>query len=265
MSGLLVGGKYYAVPGVTVISPGAGAPSWCKLDPGDYTTRPAGSWVRQIIQHTTKGEWPQTVLTGVGPAHREQLVADFWRSDPQHSAAQLVTSSDGVVACLADLLYAAAYHATVSNLWSVGWETYQERGGGVYQAAWNSTAIGTIYACRALGVQLQVPRLPYANAPLRRMLDGGKDVVGVLGHRDNTDRRGRGDPGDEMFLRLRTLGAEAFDFDAGEDLRVWKERQADLNSRGARLTVDGVPGPATVRALRAEGYVDGIFALGKAA
>ena len=49
MSGLLIDGKLYDVPGVEVISPGQ--EPWAKLDQRDFRVRPT-SWVRQIIIHT---------------------------------------------------------------------------------------------------------------------------------------------------------------------------------------------------------------------
>src|SRR5262249_26980222 len=105
-------------------------------------------------------------------------------------------------------------------------------------------------------------KLPYKNEPLRRMVDGGESCVGVFGHRDNTGQRGFGDPGDEIFARLAAAGAERFDHNAGEDLDVWKDRQRALSGNGTTLTIDGIPGPSTVLALKAAGRADGIWALG---
>jgi hypothetical protein len=84
-------------------------------------------------------------------------------------------------------------------------------------------------------------------------------MVGIFGHRDNTERRGRWDPGEVVFQMLAARGVEQFDFAAGEDLEVWAKRQRELG-----ITADGVPGPGTVAALKAAGYVDGIWALGEA-
>lgn len=62
---------------------------------------------------------------------------------------------------------------------------------------------------------------------------------------------------------LRARGVEAFDFAQEEDIHVWQERQRELNKRGHDLVVDGIPGPKTTAALKAEGYRNGIWALGR--
>lgn len=246
--GVLIGGLVVPIPGLTILNP-LDTP-WCRLDPGDYKTRRT-PWIRQIIPHGTRGGWPQPVLPGAGPGKRAKVVADFWRGDPQHSAAQLVTDTDGVVACLADLATCAAYHATVSNEWSIGIEMAQVGKDELYEATITSTARLIDGLCDVLGIPKQMPR-GYNGRPLKRLLNGGPDFAGVYGHRSNTDRRGRGDPGDALFVELRALGFEEFDLDAGEDLAVWKRRQAKLG-----VKADGIVGPGTMAALRAGGFRDG--------
>ena len=258
MPGLLVNGQEIPVEGLTIINPNDAA--WCRLDPKDYRQRPT-PWVRQIILHTTKGDSPQTVLPGKGPGGRAKSTAEFWRGDPTPSAAHIVIDNDGTVACLCDLATTETYHATVSNPWSIGIEMYQEAGNGIHEAVFDSAVKLVPALCRIFGVQFQIPRAAYKNRPLRRMADGGEHCVGVFGHRDNTDRRGHGDPGDEIFKRLAGAGAEQFDHDAEEDLDVWKSRQNTLLAAGANLEVDGVPGPATCAALKCPERPDGIWAL----
>jgi hypothetical protein len=260
MPGLLIGGREVPVEGVSIVN--GNDEAWATLDARDFRPR-ATAWVRQIILHTTKGSWPQRILPGGGAGGRKRTVADFWRRDPEHSAAHLVIDNDGSVVCLADLARVAAYHATVANEWSVGIEMYQEANGGVHEAVY-AAAVPLVQAlCRAFGIQFQIPRRPYNNAPLARMSDGGVHVVGVFGHRDNTHRRGCGDPGNEIFARLADAGAERFDYDAREELEVWRLRQVALNKRGAKVTVDGVAGPQTIEALRANGIPDGVLSLSK--
>lgn len=251
--GLLIAGVIVPVEGLDIANP-TDTP-WCKLDPGDYKRRQT-AWIRQVIVHGTRGGWPQGILPGAGAGGRDKIVAEFWRKDPEHSAAPLVVDTDGTVACLCDLAYFAPYHATVSNDWSVGIEMAQVGASDVYEA----TIAATVRLVRALCEQFSIPfQIPtaYRNKPLERMLTGGKDCVGVFGHRENTHRRGRGDPGDAIMVALEQATAERFDFDAGHDLSAWKLRQAKLNAMGEKLTVDGVAGPSTMAALRRHGFASG--------
>jgi hypothetical protein len=255
---LLIDGELVGVPDVTVIGPHDAA--WSHLSPGDC--RPRSVRPFQIILHKTIADDVEKVLAGSGKPGGAERTAEYWAGDPQHSGAHLVTGDDGVVACLADLVRVEAYHATVSNLYSIGFETRELVGGGVYADALTSTVAVTLAIVEHLGIQLQVPR-SYSGHPIKRMLDGGRDMIGIFGHRDNTESRGRWDPGDILFNMLRAHGAESFDFDAGEDRRVWSARQVALQAKGHSLVADGIPGPKTTAALKLEGYRGGVFALGK--
>ena len=263
--GLLINGEIVPVPGVSII--GSHDAEWAHLSPGDCRPRRlAGALVYPHLWqlHKTLADDPEVVLPGRGPAGGARRTAAYWQGDPKHSGAHLVTGHDGETACLADLVLVEAYHATVSNLWAVGHETCELVGGKVYEAALDAAVRVCLAGCRAIGIQLQVPKLgSYRGHPHRRMLDGGRTVVGIVGHRDNTEDRGRWDPGDLLFEMLVAAGCEQFDLDSGEDLRVWQERQRELNRHGHRLVVDGIPGRKTTAALKAEGYVDGIYALGR--
>ena len=121
-----------------------------------------------------------------------------------------------------------------------------------------------------LPIPAQMPRGPYRGQPLRRLeLAGkqtdGRDVLGVIGHRDQTGRRGRGDPGDAIWTRLAALGFEGVDYDGLEDLEVGKRRQAALNAAARKtaaaagiayqlVVVDGIVGPASIAAARRLGF-----------
>lgn len=259
-TGLVIGGQRHLVPGLEIVNwhddPAAA------LGAADCRARKT-PWVRQIVLHTTKGIWPQHVIPGAGERGKHLAVAEFWRGDPEHSGAHIVVGRAGEVSCLADLLKVTAYHATVSNEWSVGIELYQEQGGGIYEAVLDAGVKLVVALVELLGIQFQVPGKAYRGGPLARLEhDGGKMTVGVIGHRDNTHRRGRGDPGDEVFQRLVAAGAEPIITDGGNDKLAWERRQRNLGFKAE--DVDGVPGPKTVAALKARGFPGGVFALGPA-
>lgn len=253
--GLLIGGRCVPVEGLQIINQHDDPRA--TLDPADYRRRAPGERISMGIVHTTKGIAPQHVIPGAGEPGKHLAVADFWRGDPEHSAALMVIGRAGEVSCLGDLLELAAHHATVSNRRSFGVELYQEKDGGI----WEATLTAAVLLLRALslelGIQFQVPGRAYRRAPMARMLDGGSNVIGILGHRDNTNRRGAGDPGDEIFRRLVAAGAEPIITDNGQDLHLWAERQRRLS-----VAADGIPGPRTTAALAARGFPGGIWAFG---
>jgi hypothetical protein len=167
------------------------------------------------------------------------------------------------VACLADLELVTAYHAEASNPWSVGIEMVQARDGSIYQATIDATARLVAAICDAFGIPEQMPCGPYRGSPLPRMelvstagrrQLGGPDVVGVLGHRDNTSARGRGDPGDAIWGALAALGFEGVDYAGCEDLVIGRARQRALVARGERIKVDGLVGPASLAAAHRQGF-----------
>jgi hypothetical protein len=262
-TGLVIAGRFVGVPGLKVIPPAShGGPPWAALGAGDGRPRPP-LWIRQLIVHSTAGRWPQAIAPGLGPGGEAVRLTDIWNSDPVHSAAQIIVDSAGTVACLCDLATTMAYHAEASNPWSVGIEMFQRPDGGICQATIDATAKLCIALCDALAIPAQFNSRAYAGAPLLRMETGtgalrhnlgGPDVVGIMGHRDNTSERGRGDPGDAIYAALHAAGAEPLDFASGEDLGIARRRQVALNARGERLAVDGLVGPASIAAARRHGF-----------
>jgi hypothetical protein len=268
IGGLLYAGRSITVPGVTVIPPAPAGPSWCSLGAADYRRR-STSWVRQIILHTTGGHWPQPVLPGAGPAGHARQIADMWSGADRgggnqvHSAAQLVVDYDGSIACLCDLAHVAAYHAEMSNDWSIGIEMSTRPDGSIYQATIDSTVALVQVLCDVVGIPFQVHSASYHNEPLLRMEQtdakgrhqfGGPDCVGIFGHRDNTSQRGRGDPGDAIYEALIAGGAEPLDFSTGEDLVVGAARQTWLVQHGAKIPIDSQVGPVSLWAAKRQGF-----------
>jgi len=261
-----VNGRLVEVPGVVTVPPAAfGGPRWAKLSDADHRVRPK-LWIRQIIIHSTRGQWPQPIVEaggGKGSGGQAQHVADVWATDPAHSAAQILVDAAGVVTSFCDVGLFMAYHAEGSNPWSVGIEMHQREDGCVFRSTIDATVKTCIALCAALDIPFQYNAAPYHNAPLHRMEQGeramrhnigGPDCVGIFGHRDNTSERGRGDPGDAIYSALEAAGADGFDFEHSDDLRAGIQRQAALNARGESLKLDGICGPASMAAMRRQGF-----------
>lgn len=216
-------------------------------------------WIRQVVLHTTKGipggedKRTQDIRPGLGPPVQAGLrVARWWSTSPASAGAHLVVDHDGAVACLADLLTDATMHAGHANGTSIGVELFQGAGAELYEGQLLVVVRFCDWLTRRFGIQRQIPHA-YVG-PSQRLKEELRDVVGVLGHRDLSDRRGPGDPGNAVMNRLGLAGYEPLNFDLREDLEIWRRRQ-----RGMGLKPDGVPGPITVAALRKLGRPHGMW------
>jgi hypothetical protein len=262
MPGLIIGGRVVPVPGRRVIS-WKDDPLVRLRIPEDGRAR-RGGWIRHAILHTTRGipggkdRRPQVVLPGAGASSWSRVnLARMWADDDRNSGAHAVVDFDATIYQLADLETETTFHATTSNDASVGIEIKQGGAAELYTEQLEATADLVDVITRELGIQRQIPSV-YRGRPIRRLNEGGDrgvDVVGVFGHRDQTPRRGAGDPGDAILDVLASRRYERFDFDAGEDLGAWRERQKMLGLRVA----DGVPGPGTTAALAARGFAGGLW------
>lgn len=245
MSGLVVGGMAHDVPGLEVRS-------WIdqptlRLSNGDRRPRKT-AWVRAVILHTTQGGHPPIFLPGAGKRGGAEQLVDFYNASSEHNGVHLCIDRDGSIGQFADLLTEVTYHATSINEVSIGIELKQSAKLELYEAQLVS-AVTLVDAITALvGIQRQVHAPYHRYRPVPRLAAGGVDCVGIFGHRDQTDRRGPGDPPDEVIGRLVAAGYEARDFDKDADKIMWRARQADLG-----ITADGIPGPGTRRALASAG------------
>lgn len=258
MPGLIIRGKEYDVPSLTIDN--YNDTEALRRGNEDGALRNT-SWVRQVIIHTTKGipggsnRVPQTVNPGAGPGGESFKVNSFWTNSNKQSGAHLIINSDGTVGCVADLAVEKMYHAgnRAVNDTSIGIEIFQLSDGSIYEASLESCVKLCEFLASHFGIQKQI-HLPYNNGPVFRLEQGGSDCVGFFGHRDVSNNRGLGDPGDIVMECLLNTGFEAFDFSKSEDLDVWKKRQAEMG-----ITTDGIPGPKTVATLLENGYPSGLW------
>lgn len=277
-SGLLISGTIHPVDGLMIMPPaGRGGPKWNRIGVDDYATRKLP--ISVIVVHSTGGRWPQPVIAGSRPGGHARRVLEMWSGDDGgggqsvHSGAQIVVDFDGTIFCACDLAMVAAYHAQLVNHRAVGIEMCTMPDGSITEATLHATELLIAALTHSgdrwgglLAIPSQIPRWPYRGQPLRRLeVDGvqsdGRGLVGVIGHRDQTARRGRGDPGDAIGERMAARGFELVDFDAYEDLNLARIRQRRLNELDARsgsamppLALDGVCGAASLAAMRRHGF-----------
>jgi len=208
--GLLLAGDLIDAPGLDVTTP---LGTELMLNVGQITGENDGRlrrtpWVCNIILHTTKGipyvrdQRPQDIRPGLGPdMGADYKVARYWSTSHVQSGAHLVIDHDGSILCVADLMNVAAYHAGEANEWSIGIELYQGSDAELYEGQLDACVALVDFLCRRFRIQRQY-HYPYAYPLAARLETGGRDCVGVFGHRDLTDNRGPGDPGDAIFERL---------------------------------------------------------------
>lgn len=262
MPGLIINGVENVVPGLKVVN-------W-KDDPKLRLKMPEDGRPRVpprvgcVTVHSTLGapdsqnRHPQTLLPGLGPStNAGEYLVDMWSKDGRCAGAALGVDFDGTVYCLCDLVTEESYHATTANQVSIGIEIKQ----GVSQSEFYEGQIAAVvtlvnYITAYLGIQRQMPGA-YTNKPVPRLATGAKDFYGVFGHRDQSDNRGFGDPGDFVMTVLEKAGYERFNLFNNDDITAWKKRQAWLGFPASKC--DGIPGPQTTAALKAKGFDCGLW------
>jgi hypothetical protein len=252
---LIVGGMQHLIPGVKVVS-------WLqdariRLGHDDFTQRKT-RWVRLIVLHTTMG-MSGGLKSGAGPSDGARYVIKYQQDTKHiHAGEHLIVDCDGTVYQPCDLRDEAAYHATSVNDVSIGIELKQDGAGNLYETQMQVLVTVLDWLTDHFGIQRQFQH-PYhgEDHPVPRLVSGGRDVVGIVGHRDQTGMRGAGDPGIHPYTAMIGAGYEAFDFSTGQDLEEWRSRQTMLGMSG--VDVDGIPGPKTVLALQRAGHKGGLW------
>jgi hypothetical protein len=250
MSGLIISDKEVAVPGLDIINYKDNIS--LRLRSGEDKRNRNTRWIRSIVLHNTKNI-ETIVKEGKGPFKDVgEKVANYWSTDGKCAGAHLVVDWDGTITCHADLLLDAAYHAGTMNENSIGIEIFEDDKGTVYGDQLEAVVNLVEWLCKRFGIQRQMPTTASVQ-PIKRIITGGRDCVGIFGHRHNTSAK-RFDPGFSIFQCFKNVGFKEFDFDKHEDLTFWIDIQRALG-----LVVDGVPGPNTRDALQARGFEFGLY------
>lgn len=281
MSGLILGGRVVPVPGVQCVSwldDPARCPQatdfyrWprrpCRpLTDAERARRQPPPWIRGIVLHTVHGKDPRrsggTLRPGLsGPSQRDLWYAQYQARTVREVSWDLTVDTDGTVAVSNDPLEHATWHAGSVNPITLGIELVQESDGSLYEGQMAVLVSVLDVLTRELRIQRQIPwrdgaPLPNVLARLRPAGGAGHSIVGIYGHRNQTENRGFGDPTHWPFEALKAAGYEGFDLAADDDREAWRGRQRALGFQGTDL--DGLPGPGTVTALERRGHPYGLW------
>lgn len=224
---------------------------------------PRTEWIRAIVLHTVKGKLGR-LLPGTKPSTRAETYATYQAHTSRDVSWDYTVDTDGTIVVSNDPIRRATWQAGAVNRFTLGIEMVQEGNGDVYQGQ-----IGTVVkfldlltrelAKRKHPIQRQIP-MTQDGKPVRGVIPRidneaqALKVVGIYGHRNQTNQRGPGDPGDYIFEALLGAGYKGFDFNTNEDLVFWRDIQTRIG-----VTPDGVPGRATADALAARGHANGLW------
>lgn len=262
---IVFGGKKEEVPGLVTLS----FLDDKKLVP-EATDGPGRlKWIRGVVVHTTSGARGK-VFFGKGPdTKKDLLLARYQANTARVVSWDYTVDNDGSVAVSNDPYKRTCFHAGPVNIHTVGIEMAQNKDKeyGLWEYQLDQTVLLIDYLTYRLGIQRSIAWDKARNIPMQKTVDGrlrqlvartktGGDVVGVYGHRNVTPTKPWGDPGDQIYEKLRDAGYELFDLRLNEDLTTWKKRQMEV-LKVPEAQADGVAGAQTRVALQALGYKHG--------
>ncbi len=256
MPGMIIGGEEVLIPGIEPKEqPNYFDHPKLKLRMGEDMRRRKTRWIRILMAHNTKNR-KTTVAEGRGPeTHLEDRITRLWSKDGRHAGAHVSIDWDGTIACHADLLLHATYHAGLINDPSIGFELYEDSKGKVYDYQLQMAVAFTEFVTGVFQIQRQCPP-SVSNKPIKRAVRGGKGLVGVFGHCHAYGGKAD-DPGVHYFEYLEKADYEVMNFWAEQDLVTWAKRQKKLGI--APEDCDGIPGPMTIDALQQAGHLNGVW------
>lgn len=246
----------YNIPGLNTLSWKDGI-SWIK-----YITdkSPRIKTIKNIVLHTNEG-LVSKLLPGIGPNSTiDETLARYQVNTDRDVSWDYTVDLNGDVICQNDPVIDYSWQAGSINPNSLGIEMVQQNKEGIrylYEEQLKKVVLLIDFLTAALGIQRQIAWDKIKNKPVLTQISriiNFKDFIGVTGHVQWTKDRGKGDPGEHIFIALKEAGYECFDLSLKEDQEIWKQRQNNLG-----IESDGIPGKKTVDALKSKGYKNGMW------
>lgn len=217
---LVIDGNRYDIAGIQSVC-FLDNPKFGFTDKRDYSVRKGAP--RSICLHTRMGVHPQKIVDSIPNRRWDELGVRRASSDDRNASWHISIDADGSFVCHLDCYRIAAHHASQLNQLSVGIEMYQTLEGEITEA----TLATAVQICNKLTEVLSIKRQYIVDDKInvrfasnsgswhktrkRAYMPNGESGVnwdGVFGHRNVTRNRGKGDPGDEIFNRLKAAGYE---------------------------------------------------------
>ena len=221
------------------------------------------TWIRGIVCHTIHGTLGK-LLPGLGPDTTIDIAQARYQTNTTREVSwDFTCDMNGDWLAQNDPLKSYTWQATSVNGYTCGFELVQQKNGDLYEGQIAKAVEFIDFLTAKLGIQRQIPWDMARNCPPKGTVNRiagsnhGKDVVGVYNHSHQTTNRGYGDCGPWLPIALKNAGYEPYAFDGDDDKAIWKARQGALGIKTGDC--DGIPGPATVRALAAAGHKHGIY------
>ena len=253
----------FVLNGKRVGVPGLNTTCWLDDPTIKYITDkdPRTRWLRGIVAHTIHGKLGK-LLPGFGPnTDIDTKLARYQTNTTRNVSWDFTEDFNGEWLIQNDPLKHYSWQATSVNPITCGFEMVQRENGDMYEGQITQAVLFVDALTALLGIQRQIPWDKVKDKPklgqVQRIAgsNAGADVVGIYSHNNQTSNKPIGDPGPALFIALKNAGYELFDFDSGDDLSTWKARQVSLGLASA--VCDGVPGPKTVQALKAQAMQQG--------
>jgi len=224
---------------------------------------PRNTWLRGIVCHTIHGKLGK-LLPGLGPDTSIDIAqAKYQVNTTREVSWDFTCDLNGDWLVQNDPTRYYTWQATSVNGYTCGFELVQHDNGDLYEDQIAKAVQFIDFLTAKLSIQRQIPWDMKNNCPPKGTVqriagpNSGRDVIGVYNHSHQTTNRGYGDCGPWLPIALKNAGYETYAFDGDDDKAVWKARQKALGF--ADKDCDGVPGPATVRALKASGKAHGVW------
>lgn len=202
------------VDGQRVETPGLETVSWLddphvpRVTDGRRRVPQAARAARAIVLHTVHGKLGPLSDKASVPSVRAERYARYQATTTREVSWHLTVDTDGTIVQSADVATWTCWHATAVNGWTVGIELVQESDGTLYRPQLAATVALCELLCARLGIERRVPAR--AGVPIvgvvPRLTGTDGPWSGVFGHRNQSHNRGKGDPGDHVFLALLAAG-----------------------------------------------------------